>query len=344
MGVTLSEVARHAGVSPATASRALNGSARAVGQELADRVRASAAELGYLPNAAAQALARSTTAHVGLLLPDIGDPAGAAIARGVSGAAAAAGLLPLLVETDGDPDAQLRGILALRGQRVRAVVLAGSAFTDPAAARAIDAALAAYRADGGRVAGITEQGAEHACVLPESEAGAAALARTMAGLGHRRFAVIAGPRRYRVSADRLAGVRSALTEAGIGLGPQDVRHAEPTRAGGRRAIADLLDGRPVERWPSCVLALADLCATGVLAELRERGVPVPGRISVAGFEDLPSAADLVPALTTVRLPLEQLGSEAVRLALADPPPGVAPARLRLPARVVLRASTGAPPR
>ncbi|MFF2044582.1 LacI family DNA-binding transcriptional regulator [Kitasatospora sp. NPDC058170] len=342
MAVTLSEVARHAGVSLATASRAVNGSVRTVGAELAAKVRASADALGYLPNAPAQALARAATANVGVLLHDIADPYFAAIARGVSDAAVEAGLLPLVVNTDGDPDTQVRGIRMLHAQRVRAIILAGSAHTDPAATRASDAALADYRSDGGRVATVTDHGPGYDAVLPGNRRGAAELTRALLDLGHRRFAVITGPQRLRVSADRLEGVREALAGAGVGLDGSAVQHVEFSRAAGAAAVGRLLDG-PARRWPTAVLALSDICAVGALGELRRRGVDVPGRISVAGFDDVPFAADVAPALSTVRLPLEQLGSRAVRLALEAARPGERPVRAALAARVVLRDSTAPPP-
>ncbi|MFJ6619544.1 LacI family DNA-binding transcriptional regulator [Kitasatospora sp. NPDC091335] len=341
MGVTLSEVARHAGVSLATASRALNGSARTVGEALAAKVRASADALGYLPNAPAQALARAATANVGVLLHDVADPYFAAIARGVSDAAGQAGLLPLVINTDGEPETQVRGIRMLHGQRVRAIVLAGSAHTDPAAVLAVDAALADYRADGGLIATITDHGPAYDAVLPDNRGGAADLTRALLGLGHREFAVITGPERLRVPMDRLAGVREALAEAGIEPAEGAVQHVEFTRDGGREAVRRLLD-RPQDEWPTAVLALSDVCAVGVLGELRVRGIDVPGVMSVAGFDDIPFAADVAPALSTVRMPLERLGAGAVTLALESGGGGGRPVRLALPTRVVLRGSTAAP--
>ncbi|MER8185745.1 LacI family DNA-binding transcriptional regulator [Kitasatospora sp. NPDC094015] len=343
MAVTLGDVARHAGVSLATASRVLNGSARTVTDELSARVRSSAQELGYLPNAPAQALARASTATIGVLLHDVADPYFGAIARAVGDASSKAGLLSLVASTDADPEQELHAVRMLHAQRVRAIVLAGSAYTDPAAAGPIDEALAGYRAQGGVVTAITEHGPGYDTVSPANRAGAAELVRALIGMGHRRFAVIGGPERLRVSQERLAGVREALTEAELTL-PQDcVLEADFSREGGRRAAARLVDGHPGELLPTAILALSDICAVGVLAELRARGIDVPGRVSVAGFDDVPLAADLAPPLTSVRMPLELMGREAVRLALAATP-GAEPQVVALPLEVVLRASTAPPAR
>ncbi|BFV55608.1 LacI family DNA-binding transcriptional regulator [Kitasatospora sp. CMC57] len=335
MGVTLGDVAREAGVSLATASRALNGSARTVRPDLAERVRACAAALGYLPNAPAQALARSATATVGVLLHDVADPYFAALARGACDAAVAAGLLPLVVNTDGDPATELRGVRLLHAQRVRAIILAGSGYTDPAAAARLDAALAEYRATGGSVAAVTDHGPGYHTVRPANRSGAAELTRALLALGHREFAVITGPARLRVPGERLAGVRDALAEAGVRLTELAVVSAEFSREGGRRAMAALLDGPR----PTSVLALSDVCAVGALAELRARGLRVPDQVSVAGFDDIPLAEDLSRPLSTVRLPLARMGAEAVRLALGP----AEPCTVELPVEVVLRGTTGAPP-
>ncbi|WP_405020544.1 LacI family transcriptional regulator [Kitasatospora sp. NBC_00070] len=341
MGVTLGDVARAAGVSLATASRALNGSARTVRPELAERVRACAADLGYLPNAPAQALARSATATVGVLLHDIADPYFAALARGACDAAVAAGLLPLVVNTDGDPATELRGVRLLHAQRVRAVILAGSGWTDPAAAARLDAALAEYRATGGAVAAVTDHGPGYHTVRPANRSGAAALTRALLALGHREFAVIGGPARLLVPGERLAGVRDALAEAGVALPEQAVLNAEFSREGGRRAMAALLDGPlPGHARPTAVLALSDVCAVGALAELRARDIRVPEEVSLAGFDDIPLAEDLSRPLSTVRLPLARLGAEAVRLALGP----AEPRTVELPVEVVLRGTTGPPRR
>jgi LacI family transcriptional regulator len=337
MAVTLSEVARQAGVSLATASRALNGSSRQVGTELAERVRATARELGYLPNAPAQALARATTATVGVVLHDVADPYFAALTKGVSAVATEAGLLPLIVSTGGDPDVEASSIRTLRAHRVRAVVLAGSGYVDPGATARIDAELAAYRAEGGAVAAITDHGPDHDTVRPANRAGATSLTAALIAAGHRNVAVISGPARMRVPAERLAGVRTALRQAGVTLPPAAVEHAEFTRDAGQAAAARLLDR--LATLPDALIVLSDVMATGVLAELRERRIAVPGRVAVTGFDDIPLAADLTPALTTVRMPMLDMGTQAMRLALS---PAATPRVVHLPAELVPRASAPLP--
>ncbi|MFJ8043901.1 LacI family DNA-binding transcriptional regulator [Kitasatospora sp. NPDC096147] len=336
-------MAREAGVSLATASRVLNGSSiRKVSTALAEHVRDTADALGYLPNAPAQALARAATATVGILLHDVSDPYFAALARGACDSVVAAGLMPLVVNTDGDPATELRGVRMLHAQRVQAIVLAGSGYTDAEAAVRLDVALAEYRADGGSVAAVTDHGPAYHTVRPANRTGAAELTRALLALGHRDFAVITGPSRLRVPGERLAGVRQALAEAGVELPESAVLRSEFTREGGRRAMASLLGGDGGGRVPTAVLALADVCAVGALAACRERGVRVPEDVSVAGFDDIPLAEDLSLPLSTVRIPLTLMGAEAVRLALRTPADTVG--SFDAPVQVVLRSTTAAPRR
>jgi LacI family transcriptional regulator len=346
--VTLSLVAQRAGVSLATASRVLHGSGgRAVGDELKARVFAAAEELRYVSNGPAQALARATTSVVGLVVHDVADPYFSAIAAGAMRVARAHDLMVMVAATFRDPGLELEYLARLRAQRARAVLLAGSGFTDPGFAERLAGEIGVFRQQGGRVALIGEHGVAADTVLPDHRGGAAAAARHLWELGHRRIGVVAGPRELATVAQRLAGVRETLAELGGSLDDERVVEADFTRAGGRAAALDLIRRQPEL---TAVLALNDAMAAGVLAALREElGLAVPGRVSVVGFDDLPLAADLHPALTTVRLPLEEMGERAMRLILEEREPRDDFATVDgtrgvpVPAQLVVRASTAAAP-
>lgn len=155
--MTLDAVAREAGVSPATASRALNGTTR-VRDDLRERVRAAADRLGYIPNAHAQALANATNNRtVGVICHDVSDPYFAAVSSGVMRAAAEQDLLVMLASTFREPAREIAYVSMLRAQRARAILLIGSGFQDRAWERAMDAELAPYVRGGGRVA-VVEAG------------------------------------------------------------------------------------------------------------------------------------------------------------------------------------------
>lgn len=321
---TLAEVAAHAGVSLATASRALNGSTRRVNPELQERVLVSARILGYSANVQAQAVARGTSNVVALVVGDIADPYFAAIASGVVRAADERGLIVTITATGpyAAPVSTAReesALATLRGQRPRAVVLAGSRVDGvvTASVPADRAAVIGGGAPGLRTVGVDNRG------------GAAALAGALVALGYRDFAVLAGPRELVTVRDRVDGFRSVVPSA-------TVTHVDFTRDGGHRAMAELLASGIT---PECVFAVTDVMALGAMAALREAGLSPGADLAVAGFDDIPLVADACPALTSVALPLADIGARALELALAADPPAPAPV---VTAEVRLRAST--PPR
>lgn len=329
--VTLEDVARHAGVSLATASRVLNGSSRRVGAPLRERVERAARELGYQPNATAQTLARGSSNVIGLVVHDLTDPYFAALAGGAMRAADRRGLVVMVGTTYRDPEREIGYVSTLRAQRVRAILLAGSRVADEKVTGRLRAELASYRDSGGRAASVGQDLLGVDTVAPANRTGAAALARALADLGHTRFAVLAGPSWLVTAADRTAGFTEALEE--LGLAAPLVVHGDFDRDGGYTSAKEIL-GTGV----TCVFAVNDVMAVGALAALREEGVDVPGDLSVAGFDDIATLRDLVPALTTVRLPLAEMGERALELALGDSPD---PEVEEIEGEVILRASTRA---
>ncbi|CAM4024549.1 LacI family DNA-binding transcriptional regulator [Nocardiopsis rhodophaea] len=339
--VTLEQVARHAGVSLATASRVLNGSTRQVGRKLAERVSASAKELGYLANPSAQTLARNTSCLVGLVVHDIADPYFSSIAAGVTRVAEDAGLVVVLGTTGRVPEREVTLMATLRAHRARAVVLIGSRTTDPAALVRLGDEISAMVTQGGSVTCVTQEGLPAPTVAPDNRGGAAELARHLIAQGHRRFAVLAGPTELRTASDRLDGFRSTLADAGIALDPGNVVHGGFTRDGGYQSARRLL-GAGTDA--TCLFAVNDVMATGAMAAVRDAGLRVPADLSVAGFDDIPALRDLTPGLTTVRLPLEWMGQEAARLALGEGKGTDEPATVPVTGTVVARESTAPPDR
>ena len=314
-GATLQQVADAAGVSLATASRVLNGSARTVNPDLSAHVKEVATRLRYVSHGPAQALARATTSLVGLLVHDVNDPYFSAIAAGAMRVARERDLLVMVANTYRDPELELDYITRLGAQRARAILVAGSPPVDSGAAEALRERLEDYAAGGGRVVTIGDQGPAIDAVLPENAAGGRAAARHLIELGHREIGVIPGPAGLVTVADRLAGFTGALQDSGV-----DARTVEAagdfTREGGYQAAQRLLGQRPEV---TAVFALSDLMAVGALAALREAGRRVPADVSLIGFDDLPICADLTPALTTVRVDTEGMGEQAMRMVVAGAP-------------------------
>lgn len=336
--VRLIDVAQHAGVSLATASRVLSSTAGYRGRkELRERVLASAAELGYEPNPHARALAGSRSSTIALVVHDVRDAYFALVAGAVVSAAEQYGMLVTIVSTYRDPAQEARYLKLLRAQRPRAIVVAGSGFTNRASAEPIEAELRKFEESGGVVVALGRQSVGHQ-VLVGNEEGARLLAHALADLGHTDFAVVSGPARLSTARDRLTGFQRGLADRGIELRPDAVLHGDATRESGTRMAAEI--ARAAHR-PTCVFGSFDVVAAGLVAGFRDAGVDVPGEISVAGFGDIPVASDITPSLTTVRLPLELVGRQAVDLALSAEPS--VRRSVSFEGAVVLREST-APPR
>jgi LacI family transcriptional regulator len=330
---TLVDVAREAGVSLATASRVLNGSRRTVAASYRDRVEVAAERIGYRANISAQTMARGTSRTAALLVSDIADPFFSSIAAGVAAAAERAGLLVTMAVTGRDPHRELELVRALRGLRPQLMILVGSRSRDEDGREELVRELHGVTAAGGHVVVVGQHELPFTTVRVDDAAGAAALAAALAGLGYRGFAVLGGPDRLGAARERLTGFRDGLVAAGIALDPARVYHGAFTRDGGYEAalrmLRDGLDGL------DALFAVNDVMAIGALTALREAGVAVPGRLAVAGFDDILPARDTAPELSTVRIPLEELGRRALELA-SEP---VAGGTLVLPTAVVLRAST-----
>ncbi|MEU8299952.1 LacI family DNA-binding transcriptional regulator [Micromonospora sp. NPDC048909] len=333
--VTLHDVARRAGVSLATASRALNGSAnRVVGEKLRERVLQAAAELRYSPNAHAQAMARGRTNIVGLSLHDIADPYFSAVAAGVMREAEAHGLLVTMASTERRPRAESDYVGAFRRHWASVVIVVGSRTDDRAATDRLADELAAFEAEGGRAVAVSQPRLPVDTISIDNDAGARDLGQALHDLGHRRFAVLSGPADLVTATERVTGFREALARRGARLAPEHVVPGPFTRDGGYQAMQQLLDLSPDV---SCVFAVNDVMAVGAMAALRDRGLELPAAMAIAGFDDIATLRDVNPGLTTVRIPLEEIGALAVRLALED---DVERPRLRrIGGEVVLRAST-----
>ncbi len=350
MSTTLADVAARAGVSAATVSRVLNGN-YPVAAQTRERVLRAVADLEYVVNGPARALAAASSDLVGVLVNDVADPFFGILAGAAQAEIARDGKLAVVCNTGGSPDAELNYLTLLRRQRAAGVVLTGSAVEDAGHTTAVAGALKRLAADGSRIVlcgrppieamgdGVGA-GPAVTTLAFDNRGGAERLTGHLAALGHRRIGYVAGPVERTTTRDRLEGHRAALAAYGLADdGGRLVAHGHYDRASGHRAALELLDHAP---GLTAVVAANDTMALGVCAALRERGLRVPGDVSVAGFDDLPFSLDAAPSLTTVRLPLREAGARAGRLVMgreAVPPGGVA----GVAAELVVRESTAPPP-
>jgi len=349
--VTLQDVADRAGVSLTTASRVVNEGARKVGPAMAERVNRAVAELGYMANLQARAVASGYTSMLGVMVRDIDDPYFSSIAAGLIEATDAHNLLVCISSTASGERGEREYVSLMNAQRARAVVLIGSRSDNAAAREALRREVAAFAGSGGRVACVGQDLLGVDTIMPENAAGATALAQALVALGHRSFAVLAGPRDLITARDRAEGFRAGLSAWSVGLDPRWVIEGAFTRDGGYEAMSAVLAAgsdrpdrdRPDRDRPDCVFAVNDVMAVGALARLRAEGISVPADIAVAGFDDILTLRDVYPPLTTVRLPLKRMGEMAASLVLSEVRP-VRPRIIPVPGEVILRESTLPRPR
>lgn len=333
--VTLGDVAREAGVSIATASRAINGSTRRVNEEIRAKVQETADRLGYLPNLSAQAVAKGASSTIAVVVSDIADPYFSAIAAGVMRGAAEEGLVVTVATAHHNTDSEVEIVRTLRAQRPRAIILTGSRTADAESQLALDQHLNEYISTGGKVVLISQRHAPFDAVELANRQGAKDLAQALVKQGGKRFGIVSGPRRLVTNVDRVEGFVEGLAEAGIAFERDHHVESEFSRDGGYAGVRKLLSRAPDV---DTIFATSDVMAIGGMTALRDHG-KTPGKdVSVAGFDDIDTARDVTPTLTTVVVPLDDMGYRAVRVAM-DSDSGRDPLVLTVNTTVVLRDST-----
>jgi LacI family transcriptional regulator, galactose operon repressor len=326
--VTIVDVARLAGVSVSTVSKVIN-DRYGVAPETYDKVMDIVSDLGYESSLVASSLRRHSTNVIGILVPEF-EPFSTELLKGISSAVEGTGYE--LLAYSGNLEHNQVGWERRSLSRLAGTLIDGAVIVAPTAS-VTDATIPVVAVDPhtGRTGPST--------VEADNVGGARAATRHLIELGHRRIAHIRG-RTDLVSAQlREQGYREALEAAGI---PFD---AELVRVGGYRAAETTDAARDLltrEERPTAVFAANDLSAIRVIEIARDLGLRVPEDLSVVGFDNVPEAANAVPALTTVAQPLHQMGAEAVRLLLGLLAGATSEEHLLMPASLVVRASTSPP--
>jgi LacI family transcriptional regulator len=330
---TLRDVARLAGVHPATASRALNEETRSlVNQDTAQRVLRAAEEVGYRPNPIARGLKTNRSYTVGVLIPDLTNPLFPPILRGIEDRLEVAGYTSLIANTDNDPERELLDTQAMRARQVDGIIAATARrdhrLLDEVVAAGLDLVLVNRWLPDVPISAATA----------DDRKGQRLAVAHLIELGHRRIAHIAGPLDYSTGFDRHEGFLEAMRDAGLDPDPELIVVSEAfTESEGARLCGRLLDG-PGEF--TAIAAANDLLALGCLDAFAERGVECPGEVSVVGFNDMPFAARFQPPLTTIHIPHYEIGSAAAELMLERlQGPDGEPRHVRLEPTLVVRKST-----
>ncbi|KAB8169992.1 substrate-binding domain-containing protein [Streptomyces sp. 3MP-14] len=318
-----------------TVSNVLNNPDR-VATETRRRVEDAMDRVGYVRNGAARQLRGAPSRVVGCVLLDTANPYYAALARGVEDRLAEAGCVLVQCSTDVRADREAQWLRLLQEQNVRGVLVS------PVSAR-VDH-LTALRAHGTPVVLLDRAGAnaELCAAVVDNVAGGELAARHLLDLGHRRLAYARAATPVPSVTARAEGIGRALRAARLDPAEAlvEVRvTGASTDEVAREVVAGLLGHRP---RPTGVVCFNDATALALLRGLRQRGIAVPGEISVVGYDDLDFAAELSPSLTTVRQPTYQLGHAAADLLLSEYHPHHRHQRLVFAPELMVRDSTGAP--
>ncbi|MBN1936275.1 MAG: LacI family DNA-binding transcriptional regulator [Anaerolineae bacterium] len=305
MSISIKDIARRAGVSHSTVSRALTDSPL-VNVETKARIRRLAHEMGYSPSAVARAMSTRRTGTVGVVVTSIADPFVAEVVRGIEETALDHGYSILLCNSNDDPDREIAAVRALREKWVDAVIVTASRV-------------------GSFYAQLTEihvpvvlinnqQPGEYSfSVRSDDFLGGRLVGGYLLGLGHRRIAYISGREAATSSQLRLVGCQDTLREAGVEIPAQWVVSGDGRPTGGEHAADLLFDQAP---YPTAIFCYNDQTAMGVLCLLRARGLRVPQDVSIVGYDDIDAARYLDPPLTTIAQAKYELGQRAFEMVLA----------------------------
>ena len=324
---TIRDVAREANVSVATVSRVFN-AIDAVTGPTRERVLAAAARLDYVPHSGARSLSMRRTDTLGVILPDLHGEFFSELIRGIDVATRARGLHLLLSHSHGDPHEATAVLRAMRS-RVDAMIVMSPYADEEVLAAALSGRMPLVML-GGTASG------DHPRLAIDNHAGAFHMTAHLLAAGHRRIAFIAGPPGNIEAAQRLAGYRDALAGHGAAAGEQ-VLQGDFSEQSGLDAASALAAGA----LPDAIFAANDMMAIGCLQGLRGRSFRVPEDVALAGFDDIPISRFLDPPLTSVGVPIAELGRQAVECCVEIlATGGTAESRTFTP-DLVVRASCGA---
>ncbi|MEV4419971.1 LacI family DNA-binding transcriptional regulator [Patulibacter sp. NPDC049589] len=301
----MKDVARHAGVSVSTVSYVLNDSGPVASSRRA-RVLDAVRVLEYTPNESARNLKRRTTSSIGLVVPDLTNQFFALIAEGVERAAAERGVLVVLCAPEATDRPESIHARLLQGQRLDGVIYLSGAGA--AASSILELAKA------GPVVLVDERipGFDLPAVVADSRRGAREIAAYVLSEGHRRVAIIGGPSVLWTADQRLAGYREAIAAASLDPDEVPVAVGDYRQESGYRLAEELLAG-PADSRPTALLCANDQMAIGAIEYCREAKLRIPQDLSIVGFDDVPIARLIAPALTTVRQPAREMGYAAAGL-------------------------------
>jgi LacI family transcriptional regulator len=334
--VKLEDVARRAGVSTASVSRALN-TPNLVSSELRDRITKAAQDLKWVPNGVAKALASLRTRTIGVMIPTLSHQNFATLIEALQQDLAAAQYTLVLCCMAVSEELRLQQARKLVEQGVECLVLVGESHPEAVFDLLISQSVPYV------ITYTSGRDPRHVCIGFDNYAASARLTEHLLELGHHDFGMVVhqsdGNDRIQ---QRIAGVRDTLAQAGIAVRPQHfVRVNSRYIASGREAMRKILSDDRL--CPTALICTNDYIATGAMIEAKRLGLRIPDELSIVGFDDTDMSAHLDPPLTTIRVPSRLMGEEIARYIIAHLETGVVKPPSVLSAEMIVRSSTAAPP-
>ena len=306
--ISIKDVARAAGVSHSTVSRAL-GDSSLVSAETRARIQRLARDMGYSPDAQARSLVMGRTRTIGVVVTTIADPFIGEIVQAIENTAHDHGYTVILVSSNAEPDREIWVVEMLRSKRVDGVIVTssrvGALYHDYLERLGVPVVL---------INSHSRQGGLYTfAVNVDNRHGGCLATAHLIELGHRRIAYLTGPADHSDDQDRLAGYRQALAEAGIPFDPALVVPGTGRADGGEQALPVLID---LHSPPTAAFCYNDMTAIGLIHAARQAGLSVPRDLAIVGFDDIPFALYIFPSLTTIAQPKLEMGRSAVEMMMA----------------------------
>jgi len=305
MRATIKDIAKTAGISYSSVSRALNG-LKGVSEQTRQEIQKIAEEMEYTPNAVARGLVQKQTGTLGLILPDIANPFYPEIARGVEERASLAGYNTFLCNTNYDLSKEESYLLNLLEKRVDGIILA------PVSSQSNLFEKRKHMPVPFVYLGNTPERTKYSFVLTDNVRGGYLATRTLIEKGYRRIGFISGDDEESPVGGRFTGFKEAMDRYNIEVNHDYIQFGNWRLKSGYEIITQMIDSGV---YPEAVVAGNDILAMGILQGIKERGLGVPGDIAVIGYDDIPYASWPAINLSTIRQPKSRMGKSAVEILL-----------------------------
>jgi DNA-binding LacI/PurR family transcriptional regulator len=298
----MKDIASILGVSESTVSRAINNKP-GVGEETKKKILDVAKRYNYQPNLLARNLARQESNMIGLILPDISSLFYSEVTRAIQDVATKNDYQVIVCNTDGDEEREAAYIEWLQGNKIAGIIFLGDGLANN---KIINLGLSGYPIV---LANRLVEEVMLPSVIIDNNTGAFEATKHLLEKGHKRIALINGPKDNLVSQNRLQGYRQALKEYSLDYDPKLIVNKDWSRECGYQGFLELLD---LEEPPTAIFAANDLIAVGVIDAIKMGGYLIPEEIAVVGFEDTIVTSIIEPSLTTVAQPMYELGANSAK--------------------------------